>query len=218
MITRFRSGASSMAISPEALCEPDGRTRLGPADVGALGDLRHGQGASPRRLSFISDDRKHGHRICVQVLRHIGRDDCCGSKKSTTPHSSNGRLTLLYVVAHHDPRKARSTAPGKGRGLALQLAISLCASLLSTANNFESTGQTNPASSLHPSATRLRIKRFGLTAHTTAHDSLPLLCKAGLGLELLRCGRSIRTSIPGTRSGSDTLAGSLALWLCQHHQ
>jgi hypothetical protein len=87
---------------PKALRAPYGGTHLGSSDVGALCDLRHRQGAPPRRLSFISDDRKHGHRICVQVLRHIGRDDCCGSKKSTTPHSSNGGPTLLYLVAHHE--------------------------------------------------------------------------------------------------------------------
>jgi hypothetical protein len=49
----------------EALREPYSGTHLGSADVGARGDLRHRQRAPAGRLDFISDDRKHSHRIGV---------------------------------------------------------------------------------------------------------------------------------------------------------
>ena len=81
----------------EALREPDGGARLGSTDVGALGDPCNRQGAFPGRLSFVSNDRKHGQRVCVQMLSHTRRNDNSRCKKPTAPHnSSDGGLALFH--------------------------------------------------------------------------------------------------------------------------
>jgi hypothetical protein len=52
----------------EALSKPDGRSRFSPANIGALGDPCHREGAPPGRIGFILNDRKYGHRIRVQMF------------------------------------------------------------------------------------------------------------------------------------------------------
>jgi hypothetical protein len=54
----------------EALSELDGGSHFRPADIGALRDPCHRKSTLPGRRSFVSYDRKYGHRIGVQKFTY----------------------------------------------------------------------------------------------------------------------------------------------------
>jgi hypothetical protein len=106
MITRFRSGASSMMIrlrpsaslmAARALALP----MLARAAIRATGRVHF-----PVVWGFISNDGKHSQRVRVQMFSHIRRDDNGGCEKPTAPHySSDG--DLLFSIAVHARLGAR---------------------------------------------------------------------------------------------------------------
>jgi hypothetical protein len=54
----------------EALSELDGGSHFRPADIGALRDPCHRKSTLSGRRSFVSYDRKYGHRIGVQKFTY----------------------------------------------------------------------------------------------------------------------------------------------------
>ena len=101
MITRFRSGVSSMVINPSFSANLIAARTFALPMLARSAIRAYRYGTSPRGGCFVTDDRKHGHSVQVEMVGHWKGDNYRSSEKSTAPHHTPSGLRHLAILLCH---------------------------------------------------------------------------------------------------------------------